>query len=123
MQIIVSDKMPISSGHYSMCVEHNGTLYLAGQLPVDPETKMIPEGIEAQTKLVLNNIKTIVEAAGSSLDKVIHVRIYVSDIALWNQVNAIYTLFFKDHKPARAVIPTGPLHYGCLIEAEAIVAK
>jgi len=120
MKIITSTKIPPPNGHYSPCIEHNGTLYISGQLPVDPATKKIPTGIEAQTQLVLEKIDLILTEAGSSRENVIQMRIYISDIALWNKVNEVYTQFFGAHKPVRCVVPVGELHYGCLIEAECV---
>jgi 2-iminobutanoate/2-iminopropanoate deaminase len=120
MKIISSKNIPPANGHYSPCIEHNGTLYISGQLPVDPATKQIPAGIEAQTQLVLDKIDLILTEAGSSREKVIQMRIYISDIALWDKVNEVYTQFFGAHKPVRCVVPVGELHYGCLIEAECV---
>lgn len=120
MKIIENDSIPKSNGHYSPCIVHNDTVYIAGQLPVDAVTKSIPEGIEAQSQLVLDKIGTIVKAAGSSKEKIIQVRIYLSNIEHWEKVNLIYSSFFGAHKPVRCVVPVGKLHYGCLIEAEAI---
>jgi len=122
MNIIQSPDMPLSNGHYSMCIEHNGTLYTAGQLPIDPVSKLIPETIEEQTQLVLAKIETIVKAGGSSKENIIQMRLYISDISLWSRVNEVYAGFFGKHKPVRAVIPTRDLHYGCLIEVEAVAA-
>lgn len=96
------------------------TLIILGQLSVDPVKKQIPEGIEAQTKLVLDKIDLILTEAGSSRNKVIQIRIYISDIAMWDKVNEVYTQFFGAHKPVRCVVPVGELHYGCLIEAECV---
>lgn len=104
-----------------MGIEHNGTLYVAGQLPL-MKGKEVPATIEAQTRLVLSRIDSIVKGAGSSRDSIIQVRIYLADIGLWERVNKVYAQFFGDHKPVRAVIPTKALHYGCLIEAEAVAA-
>lgn len=118
MKIIDTPKMPISNGHYSQCIEHNGILYLSGQLPVDQITKTIPTTIEAQSDLVLKNVETILKEAGSSKNKVLQVRVYISDINLWGKVNERYSIFFKDHKPVRCIIPTRELHFGCLIEIE-----
>lgn len=120
MEIINNDKMPVPGGHYSMCVAHNGTLYLAGQLPRDPESGSIPEGISAQTRQALKNVQAVLEAAGSALDQVIQMRIYVADVELWGAVNAIYGEFFGEHRPARTVVPVKTMHYGSLIEIEAI---
>ena len=120
MNIISTDKMPPVKGHYSPVVEHNGILYLSGQVPINPETQIIPETIEEQTRLVLSKINLLLNESGSSKSKVLQVRIYLSDISLWDQVNKIYSDFFLNHKPARCVIPAGKLHFGCLIEVEAI---
>ena len=123
MEIIENEMIPRSNGHYSPCIVHNETVYISGQLPVDPLSKQIPEGIEAQTRMVLDKLDSILCAAGSSREKIIQVRIYLSDIEDWEKVNIIYSTFFGEHKPVRCVVPVGRLHYGCLIEAEAIACK
>lgn len=122
MKIIQTDSMPVANGHYSQCIEHNGVLYISGQLPGNPKMKPIPEDIEGQSRIVLEKIKLILEQAGSSKEKVIQMRIYISDIGLWEEVNRVYADFFGEHKPVRCVVPTGRLHYGCLIEVEAVAA-
>lgn len=119
MRIINTDYMPKGNGHYSTCIEHNGLLYLSGQLPFHPTTRKIPEGIEAQTLQVLQNIKLIVTEGGSSLDKIIQMRIYIPHVEMWEIINKVYSEFFGAHKPVRCVVPTRDLHYGCLIEVEA----
>ena len=121
MNIIASEDMPHANGHYSMCIEHNGTIYTAGQLPLKPG-KIVPETIEEQTSLVLQKIEHVVTAAGSSKSQIIQMRLYISDIHLWDRVNKVYSDFFGEHKPVRTVIPTKELHYGCLVEAEAVAA-
>lgn len=78
--------------------------------------------IEEQTERALRNVEAILEAAGSSLSQVLKTTIYVSDIALWDRVNAVYARFFGDHRPARAVVPTRELHFGFQIEIEAIAS-
>lgn len=118
MKIISSPNMPKSNGHYSQCIEHNGVLYLSGQLPFEPETRVMPEGIERQTKQVLTNVETILIEAGSCKSKVIQVKIYISNINDWEMVNRVYSTFFGNHKPVRCIIPTCELHYGVLIEVE-----
>ena len=111
--------MPKAGGHYSMCIEHNGLLYISGQLPFNPNTREIPEGISAQTLQILQNIELILNEASSKKENLIQMRIYVSDIDLWEQVNEVYSEFMGACKPTRCVVPTGKLHYGCLIEIEA----
>jgi 2-iminobutanoate/2-iminopropanoate deaminase len=118
MNIINTPNMPKANGHYSHCVEHNGILYLAGQLPFDPETRIMPEGIDKQTKQVLKNVERILTEAGSSKDKVLQVRVYIPNIEDWGKVNEVYADFFGNHKPARCVIPTNKLHYNALVEIE-----
>ncbi len=119
MKIIETLNMPKSNGHYSQCIKHNDILYLSGQLPIDPTTKTIPESIEEQTDMALKNVELILIEAGSSINKILQMRIYISDIILWDKVNERYSAFFIDHKPVRSVIPTRDLHFGCLIEIEA----
>ncbi|NJC25216.1 RidA family protein [Neolewinella antarctica] len=121
MKIVTNKDIPTPEGHYSPIVEHNGTLYVSGQIP-RTEAGQVPDGIEAQTELVFSKLAHLLTAAGSSTDRVIQVRIYLTDIALWDTVNQLYSDFFGDHRPARCVVPTGELHYGCLIELEAIAA-
>ena len=120
MRIVKTKGIPEPNGHYSPCIEHNGLLYLSGQLPRDPETKVVPETIEKQTLVALKNVEQIVVAAGSSKDKILQMRLYISNVDLWDKVNKVYTIFFGDHKPVRSVIPTRDLHFGCLIEIEAV---
>ena len=108
--------MPVSNGHYSQCIEHNGLLYLSGQLPI--KNKNIPPTIEEQTILVLKNVETILKEAGSTKKNILQVRVYISDIKLWDKVNEEYSRFFENHKPVRCIIPTRELHFGCLLEIE-----
>jgi|TARA_B110000914_G_scaffold185767_1_gene169548 2-iminobutanoate/2-iminopropanoate deaminase len=118
MKIINTPNMPVSNGHYSQCIEHNGILYLSGQLPIERETKTIPATIEEQTDLVFKNVETILKEAGSNKKNVLQVRVYISSINLWDKVNDGYSIFFEDHKPVRCIIPTRELHFGSLIEVE-----
>ena len=123
MKIVSTDSAPAPAGHYSQAVIHGGLVFVAGQLPKDAETGEIGSGsIVEQTRLVLVNLSRILEAAGSDLEHVLKVTVYVPDISMWGSVNAIYAEFFGDHKPARVVVPTRDLHHGCLIEIDAIAA-
>jgi 2-iminobutanoate/2-iminopropanoate deaminase len=119
MRVIKSEKMPESNGHYSQAIEHKGILYLSGQLPIDSLTGKVPPTIEEQTYVALDNVQNILKAAGSTISQILQVRIYISDIALWDKVNDAYAIFFKEHKPVRSIIPTRNLHYGSMIEIEA----
>lgn len=118
MEIVDSIGLPESNGHYSQCIAYNGVLYLSGQLPIDQLTKSIPPTIEEQTDLALKNVEKILVEAGSSIDKVLQVRIYIPNVELWDKVNNRYSKFFGNHKPVRCIVPTRELHFGCLIEIE-----
>lgn len=120
MKLIFTPNMPKANGHYSHCIEHNGILYLSGQLPFNPETQTMPEGIEKQTDQALKNVERILIEAGSSKDNVLQVRVYIPDIQDWDKVNEVYSNFFGNHKPARSIIPTRELHFGAFIEVEVI---
>jgi 2-iminobutanoate/2-iminopropanoate deaminase len=121
MHVVSTSNAPAPAGHYSQGVVHGDTVYVAGQLPIDPQTGERRTGsIEEQTEQALKNVAAILSAAGSGLDRVLKVTVYVSDISLWGRVNAVYARMFGDHRPARAVVPTRDLHYGFQIEVEAI---
>ena len=123
MQAVSTANAPSPGGHYSQAMVHNGLVYVSGQLPVDPVTGEKRLGsIEEQTEQALKNVAAILAAAGSSLDQVLKVTVYIADISLWGQVNAIYAGVFGEHRPARAIVPTRDLHHGFLIEIEAIAA-
>lgn len=121
LQIIETPNAPLPAGHYSQATVANGFVFVAGQLPIKPVTKeKVLGSIEEQTLQTLQNVKAIVEAAGSGLHHIAKVTIYITDISLWDGVNKIYTDFFAAHKPARAIVPVKDLHYGFLIEIEAV---
>ena len=108
-------------GHYSPGVVSHGTLYISGQLPMDHASGRLAEGgAAAQTKAALENVERILLAAGAQKENVVLCRVYVPDVALWDEVNAAYAAFFGAHKPARVVVPTTTLHHGALVEIEAI---
>jgi 2-iminobutanoate/2-iminopropanoate deaminase len=122
MNIPDDPRIPSPAGHYSPVIEHQGTLYISGQLPMDPETKDVPADVEAQTVRALENLENLLLAAGSDRQHVLQVRIFVSDIDHWEAINRAYANWFGEHRPARAIIPCGPLHFGCLLELEATAA-
>jgi len=118
MKLIQNEHIPTPAGHYTPVVEHNGTLYISGQLP-KTETG-IPAGIEAQAQLVLAKLDHLLTHSGSDRNHVLQVRIYVPDVGYWDAVNKEYTAFFGAHRPARCIVPSRELHHGCLIELEAV---
>src|SRR5688572_5870296 len=114
---------PKPAGHYSPGIVHNGLVYVSGQLPMDMETREPFAGaIEQQTELALRNVEAVLHEAGSDLDHVLQMTIYVSDIELWGKVNETYARVMGDHRPARAVIPVKDLHFDTKIEIAAIAA-
>lgn len=88
-------------------------------MPISTNDGLIPDNIKLQTEIVLNRIALILEEAGSSINNIIQMRLYITDIKLWDEIDAVYSEFFGSHKPVRSIIPVKELHYGCLIEAEA----
>lgn len=121
MKTISTDDALNPSGHYSQAVSHNGLVYVSGQLPFDWQTGKPTHGDAAtEAAVALTNLKRVLEAAGSSIEKVLKSTVYVSDIAYWDEINAVYSEFFQDHQPARAIVPTGPLHYDFKVEIDAI---
>ena len=123
MESIYLKDAPKPAGHYSPGVVHNGLVYVSGQLPMDMETRQPFAGdIETQTELALRNVEAVLEEAGSDLDHVLQMTIYVSDIELWGKVNEVYARVMGDHRPARAVIPVKDLHFDTKIEIAAIAA-
>jgi len=120
---IETKNAPAAGGHYSQAVVHNGLVFVSGQLSIDPQTSEKKLGsIEEQTEQVLKNVEAILKAANSDFSRVLKMTVYVADIELWAAVNKVYAQVLGEHRPARAVIPTGKLHYGFLIEIDAVAA-
>lgn len=123
MRSVSTPSAPTPAGHYSQAIVHNGLVYVAGQLPIEPGTATRQVGsIEEQTRQVLANVRAILEAAGSGLDRVLQMTVYVSDMELWGRFNTVYAQVMGDHRPARAVVPVNGLHYGYQVEVQAIAA-
>jgi len=123
MQYIQTDNALLPAGHYSQAIKHAGVLYVSGQLPIDPDSRAHVKGnIEAQARRVFDNIALILQAAGASLNKVIKLVIYIADVGLWAQVNAICAEYFIHHKPVRTIVPVSALHFGFGIEVDCMAA-
>ena len=106
--------------HYAPGILDDGTLYVSGQLSVDPRTGAVPEGLAAQTAQALSNVAAVLAAAGADKNDVRMCRVYTPGIENWDVIDEQYALFFGAHKPARVVVPTTTLHFGCLVEIEAV---
>lgn len=123
MRRIQPSDQPQPKGHYSPGVEHNGLIFVSGQLPMTLDTREPLTGdIEEQTELALRNVEHVLKAAGSDLSHVLQMTIYVSDMELWGAVNAKYAEVMGDHRPARAIVPVKDLHFGVKVEIQAIAA-
>jgi len=119
---IYTPNAPKPAGHYSQATVYNGLVFVAGQLSILPNGEHKFGSIEDQTEQALRNVHEILKAAGSDWDRVLKINISVADINLWDGVNKVYSRMLGEHRPARAVIPTGKLHYEFLIEIEAVAA-
>ena len=108
-------------GHYSHGTVANGFVFVSGQLPIARDGRKLTGATFAeQARQVLANVQAVLEAAGSSIDRLVQVRVYVDDVANWPEFNAIYAQWAGDSRPSRAVVPVGALHYGLKIEVEAV---
>lgn len=124
MKKIVTKNAPAAIGPYSQGIEHNGIIYVSGQLPLDPVTGAFPEGdVAVLTKQSMNNISAILEEAGSSIDKILKTTIFVQDLADFGIVNEAYGEFFGENAPARACVQVAALPKGAKLEIEAIAYK
>ncbi|MEP6572520.1 MAG: Rid family detoxifying hydrolase [Gemmatimonadota bacterium] len=121
MHPISTPDAPTPGGHYSQAIVHGGMVYVAGQLPIDPARPDAPPGtIEEQTERTLRNVEAILRAAGSGLDQVVQMTIYITARSQWAAVNATYARIMGHHRPARAIVPVKEIKPGCEIEIQAI---
>jgi 2-iminobutanoate/2-iminopropanoate deaminase len=110
LQQVKTDNAPVPRGPYNQAVRVGDTIYVAGQIPIDPSTnEVVKGGIEEQTRRVLDNIKAIVEAAGSSMDRVVKTTIFLLDVADFPQMNAVYAEYFTATAPARSTVQVAAL--------------
>lgn len=122
-QAITTDLAPEAIGPYSQAIETDNLIFVSGQLPVDRESGTMPESIEAQAEQSLKNISYILEAAGSSMDKVVKTTVLLANMADFGKVNEVYAKFFNSPYPARACYEVAALPKSALIEIEAIATK
>ncbi len=124
MKEAVSTKnAPAAVGPYSQAITSGGMVFVSGQLPIDPATGQMPAATTDQARQSLTNVKAILEAAGTSLDKVVRVGIFMTDLADFKPVNEIYATFFTGVCPARATVQVAALPLGAKIEIEAIAER
>ena len=124
MKPISTSNAPAAIGPYSQATAHNGLIFVSGQLPIDPSTGAFPEGgVEVQTRQSLTNIKSILEAAGSGMDKVLKTTVLLADMGDFAAMNGVYAEFFTEPYPARCAFAVKTLPKGALVEIECIAAE
>lgn len=120
-QIIQTQDAPAAIGTYSQAVKVGNTVYLSGQIGLDPATMQMVEGIEAQVHRVFTNLKAVAEAAGGSLADVVKLNIFLTDLSHFALVNTIMAGYFSQPYPARAAVGVASLPRGALIEADGVI--
>ncbi|HEY50332.1 MAG TPA: RidA family protein [Dehalococcoidia bacterium] len=123
MKVIFTENAPSPAGHYAQAIIHDDIVYVSGQLPVEPKSGEKKTGpIEEQAEQALKNLAEILKAAGSDVNRILKVTVYLADISLWERLNVVYARFFGEHRPARSVVPAPNLHFGFQVEIDAIAA-
>lgn len=120
MKLVSSSQLPPPGGHYSHGVVTGQLLFVSGQLPFSSERGQFPPGIEAQTRQAMQNLSAVLAQEDATLAQLVSVQIYIVDVADWPLVNKVYSELMGLHRPARAIIPCGPLHYGALVEISGV---
>jgi 2-iminobutanoate/2-iminopropanoate deaminase len=121
-KVFLTERGPKAVGPYSTVVIQGETAYLSGMLPVDPATGKLTEGVGAQARQSLTNIKTVLEEMGLSLSNLLKVTVFLTDLGNFSEVNAIYGEFLEMPYPARSCVQVSALPMGALIEIEAVAA-
>jgi len=122
-KVIYTPNAPAPVGPYSQAIESNDTLYISGQIPVDPKTGNIPDNITDQTKQVFENIKAILDEAGYSFDHIVKMTVLLSDMNNFKAMNDVYATYYTENPPARAAFQVGRLPLEVMVEIEAIASK
>ncbi len=122
-KIITTDKAPAAIGPYSQAIEAGGFVFASGQIPVDPATGNIPEGIEAQAKQALTNVRNLMEASGLSMENIVKTSVFIKDMNDFAKVNEVYATFFDNDFPARSCVEVARLPKDVLIEVEVVAAR
>ncbi len=118
--VISTDNAPGAIGPYSQGIKIGNLVYTSGQIPVNPETGEVPEGIEAQARQSLENVKAVLEAGGSSIKNAVKLLIFIKDMNDFAKLNEVYGQFFTENYPARSCVEAARLPKDVLVEIEAI---
>ncbi len=119
--IIHTDRAPAAIGAYSQAVRAGDTVYLSGQIPLDPATMQLVDGVEAQIHQVFKNLSAVCEAAGGSLNDLVKLNVYLTDLSQFARVNEIMSQYVSEPFPARAAVGVASLPRGALVEAEGVL--
>ena len=122
-KVIATQNAPKAVGPYSQAIEADGTLYVSGQIPVNPADGSVPESIEDQSRQALTNVGAILAEAGMTYDNVVKTTVLLADIADFAAMNAVYAEFFTGDKPARACFQVAALPMGVKVEIEAVAVR
>jgi 2-iminobutanoate/2-iminopropanoate deaminase len=123
-KVISTDKAPAAIGPYSQAIDTGVFIYTSGQIPVDPSSGVVVQGgIEEQTKQVFENLRNVLEAAGSGLDQIVKTTVFLKDMGDFAKVNEIYATYFTTPYPARSCVEVAALPKGVMIEVEAVATK
>src|SRR5262249_36066403 len=121
LEVVQTDKAPKALGPYSQAIKAGGVVYCAGQGGIEPASgQIVAGGVEAETRQVWNNLKAVLEAAGTSLANVVKVNVYMTDLGQFSQMNAIYAEYFPDTKPARTTVQVAALPRNLLVEIDCV---
>jgi reactive intermediate/imine deaminase len=120
-KVIATDKAPSAIGTYSQAVEANGTVYLSGQIPLDPETMEVVDGTREQIDRVFQNLAAVAQAAGGDLSHIVKLNVYLTDLANFPTVNEVMGAYFNEPYPARAAVGVDALPKGAQVEIEGIM--
>jgi 2-iminobutanoate/2-iminopropanoate deaminase len=116
-----TDRAPAAIGPYSQAIVVDGWVFCSGQIPLDPDTGELLKGsVAEQTELVLTNLRAVLEAAGSSLSRVVKTTVFLSDMKTFAEMNEVYAKHFAQHRPARAAVQAGALPKFCDVEIECV---
>ncbi len=116
-----TNNAPAAIGPYSQAITVGNLLFTSGQIPINPETGEIPEGVEAQAKQALTNVRNLIEAAGGSIDNVVKTTVFIKNMDDFGKINEIYAQFFTEPYPARSCVEVARLPKDVLLEVESIV--
>ena len=122
-EIIVAENAPAAIGPYSHAVVINDMVFTSGPPGLIPETRTLPEGVEAQTEQALINLRNVLKASGTDMEHVVKTTVFVQDLADFAKVNAVYAKFFATNPPARSCVQVAKLPAGGLVEIEAVAVK